>query len=333
MADQKISAMTAASTLDGTEITPLVQGGVNKQVTTANYVSQILNVNAVTVGQGGTNIKTYALGDTLYASATNTLAKLSGNTTTTQKFLTQTGTGSASAAPIWKALSPADINTQYGAFHFDFSTALTSGVSNTDTTLPVTSTTGFSAVGSLILGAEIITYTGITATSFTGCTRGAAGSQNSSHLAGVAVNGAQSAVANTATLLQLNTTDESNGVTLDTATSEITVAISGTYNFAFSAQLNNSATGQTRVAIWFAINGTNFANSTSWATIAGRENATTPASTIMAANVFMTLLAGDKVTMEWLTVDGHGAVVTYPASVSLGYPAAPALILTVNQVS
>lgn len=333
MADQKISAMPAASTLDGTEITPLVQAGVNKQITTANYVSQILNVNAVTVGQGGTNIKTYALGDTLYASATNTLAKLSGNTTTTQKFLTQTGTGSASAAPIWKTLSPSDINTQYGAFHFDFSTTLTSGISNTDATIPVVSTSGFSSVGALIIGAEVITYTGITSTSFTGCTRGAAGSQNVSHLSGAYVNGAQAAVANTVTLLELNTTDLSNGVTLDTLTSEIAVAISGTYNFAFSAQLNNSAAGQTRVAVWFAVNGTNLANTTSWATIPSRENSTTPASTIMAANVFMTLSAGDKVTMEWLSVDGHGTLVTYPPSVSPTYPAAPALILTVNQVS
>ena len=83
MADQKISAMPSAATLDGTEITPIVQTGTNKQVTTANYVSQVLNVNAVTATQGGTNIKTYTLGDTLYASGTNTLAKLAGNTTTT----------------------------------------------------------------------------------------------------------------------------------------------------------------------------------------------------------------------------------------------------------
>lgn len=116
MADQKISAMPAAATLDGTEITPIVQSGVNKQVTTANYVSQVLDVNPVLTTQGGTNIETYTLGDTLYASATNTLAKLAGNTTTTQKFLSQTGTGSASAAPTWTTLSAASINAAYGMF-------------------------------------------------------------------------------------------------------------------------------------------------------------------------------------------------------------------------
>lgn len=116
MADQKISAMPAAATLDGTEITPIVQTGVNKQVTTADYVSQVLDVNPVLTTQGGTDITSYTLGDTLYASATDVLSKLAGNTTTTQKFLSQTGTGSVSAAPAWTALSAASINAAYGCF-------------------------------------------------------------------------------------------------------------------------------------------------------------------------------------------------------------------------
>jgi hypothetical protein len=333
MPDTKISAMPSASTLDGTEITPIVQAGVNKQVTTANYVSQVLDVNAVLTTQGGTNIKTYTLGDTLYASATNTLAKLAGNTTATKRFLSQTGTGSASAAPSWELLDPSDINTQYGSFFFDFSTTLTGNITNIQTTIPVVTTSGFSSTGAIFIDAELITYTGITATSFTGCTRGAAGSPNKSHTSGTSVNGAQVAVANTPTLLQLNTQDLSNGVTLNTSTSEITVAISGKYNFAFSGQLNNSTAGQTLVTIWFAVNGVDVANSSSRVTIASRENESTPASALMAANVFLSLNANDRVTMRWLSVDGHGSLVTYPASASPLYPAAPAMILTVNQVS
>jgi hypothetical protein len=333
MPDTKISLMPSASTLDGSEITPIVQGGLNKQVTTADYVAQVLNVNPVLTTQGGTNIETYTLGDTLYASATNTLAKLAGNTTSTKRFLSQTGTGSASAAPSWELLDPSDINTQYGAFHFDFSTTLSGAITNVQTTIPVVSTTGFSAAGAVIIEAELITYTGITATSFTGCTRGAAGSPNKSHNSGAAVSGAQVAVANTPTVVQLNTQDLSNGVTLNTLNSEINVALAGTYNFAFSGQLNNSTTGQSLVAIWFAVNGTNVANTTSWVTIASRENDSTPASALMAANVFLALNANDKVIMRWLSVDGHGSIVTYPASASPLYPAAPAMILTVNQVS
>ena len=61
--------------------------------------------------RGGTNQSSYTLGDTLYASASNTLSKLAGNTTTTKKFLIQTGTGVASAAPVWDTIVAGDIPT------------------------------------------------------------------------------------------------------------------------------------------------------------------------------------------------------------------------------
>jgi hypothetical protein len=58
---------------------------------------------------GGTNNSSYTLGDTLYASAANTLAKLAGNTTTTKKFLGQAGTGAVSQAPVWEQPAATDI--------------------------------------------------------------------------------------------------------------------------------------------------------------------------------------------------------------------------------
>jgi hypothetical protein len=59
---------------------------------------------------GGTGQSSYSVGDVLYSGTTNTLSKLAGNTTTTKKFLTQTGTGSASAAPAWEQVSLSDIS-------------------------------------------------------------------------------------------------------------------------------------------------------------------------------------------------------------------------------
>ena len=52
-------------------------------------------------------------------------------------------------------------------------TTLSSGVSATDTTIPVVSTTGFGGMGYITIGSEIIQYTAITATTLTGCVRGA----------------------------------------------------------------------------------------------------------------------------------------------------------------
>lgn len=55
--------------------------------------------------------------------------------------------------------------------------------SHTDavTTLDVVSTTGFTATGTVIIGTEQVTYTGVTATSFTGCTRGANSTSAAAH--------------------------------------------------------------------------------------------------------------------------------------------------------
>lgn len=70
-------------------------------------------VRSGTVGPtvGGTGLTTYTLGDIVYASAANTLAKLAGNTTTTKKFLRQTGDGALSAAPAWDTLVVGDLPT------------------------------------------------------------------------------------------------------------------------------------------------------------------------------------------------------------------------------
>ncbi len=49
------------------------------------------------------------LGDIIYGAASGVPTRLAGNTTTTKKFLTQTGTGSVSAAPAWGVIVAADI--------------------------------------------------------------------------------------------------------------------------------------------------------------------------------------------------------------------------------
>lgn len=72
--------------------------------------------------RGGTGLNSYALGDLLYSDATDNLAKLAGNTTTTRTFLSQTGNGSVSAAPAWRQVVVADVSglgtlaTQSGTF-------------------------------------------------------------------------------------------------------------------------------------------------------------------------------------------------------------------------
>ena len=59
-------------------------------------------------GASGTTALT-TLGDLLYHNGT-TAARLAGNTTSTRKFLRQTGTGSVSAAPEWDTVLASDVS-------------------------------------------------------------------------------------------------------------------------------------------------------------------------------------------------------------------------------
>lgn len=63
-----------------------------------------------------------------------------------------------------------------------FGTKTTAAVATTDVTISVTSTTGFAASGSIEIDGDQISYTGVTATSFTGVT-----SISTSHVSGAAV--------------------------------------------------------------------------------------------------------------------------------------------------
>ena len=102
-----------------------------------------------------------------------------------------------------------------GAFFQNGVTTLSTNINNSVTTIPVVSTTGFQSAGALLIGAELITYTGKTATSFTGCTRGQYGSSNAAHVSGVYVTEGQVGIGSAA--LVMTETSSSNGVALDPA--------------------------------------------------------------------------------------------------------------------
>ena len=160
---------TIAATLGGTGTSTVATGdllygsGTNtwgKLAAGAAYKSLVMNAggtnvewNAVALNQsgavsgnlpatnGGTGLGAYTLGDIVYSSAANTLSALAGNTTTTKKFLTQTGTGSASAAPAWGTVDGADVSGNISGSAGSVANALTLG-----TYLTGTSFNGSSAV-------------------------------------------------------------------------------------------------------------------------------------------------------------------------------------------
>ncbi len=105
---------------------------VNAAGTQVEWNAVALNQSAAVSGSlgelnGGTGQNAYALGDTLYSGATDTLAKLAGNTTTTKKYLIQTGTGAASAAPSWGTVDGADVTGNITGQAGSVANALTAG--------------------------------------------------------------------------------------------------------------------------------------------------------------------------------------------------------------
>lgn len=108
----QIVTLTAAQTLTNkTLTTPVLTTPTIANFSSATHdhldnegggtLTDAVFTTAIGTTKGGTGLTSYALGDIIYGSGVNTLAKLAGNTTTTTKMLVQTGNGTVSSAPLW----------------------------------------------------------------------------------------------------------------------------------------------------------------------------------------------------------------------------------------
>ena len=243
-------------------------------------------------------------------------------------FISRLNTGSV-------AIDGAGIRFPNGAFYQDGYTTLTANMSNVSTApIQVTSTDGFIPSGGLIIGSEIITYTGKTATTFTGITRGAYGSTNVAHTAGVAVSEAQtlasSAVSQALTLLQ---TTVSNGVSIDpTDQTKIVHGTAGIYNIQFSIQMLTFDNVIDNVTIWFRQNGVDIPYSAGVATIPGKHGIY-PGTAIISWNLVLPLNAGDYIQLIFASNTGNTVAATYPPGTTPVHPASPSIIVTSTFVS
>jgi len=104
-----ITLGTALTKVDDTNITLTLGGSPTVALLAATSIT-VGWAGSLAPGRGGTGITTYVLGDTLYASAANVLSKLPGNITAVKQFLSQTGTGAVSAAPVWATIVPANLS-------------------------------------------------------------------------------------------------------------------------------------------------------------------------------------------------------------------------------
>lgn len=141
----------------------------------------------------------------------------------------------------------------------------------------------------------------------------------------------QSVIANTATVINIGSTDFASGVSIVDG-SKITVAGAGKYNLQFSAQLYNTDTQIHDVSIWFRVNGVDLANSTSEVSVPNSHGGKT-GRLIAAWNIPFSLNAGDYIQLVWSSPSTSVTIETIAPQTTPTRPLTPGLIVTIDQWS
>lgn len=148
----------------------------------------------------------------------------------------------------------------------------------------------------------------------------------------------QTTTANTATLMTLNTTDFSNGVSIDT--SKIRVANAGIYNLQFSVQFQNTDNQIQDISIWLRQGndgGTSadITGSTGFVSIPARKSAAAgeEAHEIVGWNYFLSMNVDDYVQIWWSATNASVTIQNYPASTSPTRPSTQSVVATLSFVS
>jgi len=140
----------------------------------------------------------------------------------------------------------------------------------------------------------------------------------------------QTAIANTATLMTLNTTDFANDVSI--SSSEITVVNAGIYNLQFSAQFQNTDTAFQNVYIWLKQNGVDIPGSTGFVSVPNRH-AGTDGHTIIGWNYFLNMAASDYVEIYWSVPNTAVSIQHLAASGTPTKPSTQSVVATLSFVS
>ena len=143
----------------------------------------------------------------------------------------------------------------------------------------------------------------------------------------------QTTTANTATLMTLDTTDFSNGVSI--SSSKITVANPGIYNLQFSAQLQNTDNQIQDISIWLRQNGTDIPGSTGFVSIPARKSASAgeEAHEIIGWNYYVSMKAEEYIQIYWSTTLASVTIQTYSAATGPVRPSTASVVATMSFVS
>ena len=334
MADSKISGLPAASSLDGTELLPFVQGGVTTQATAQDILNADLPITSSGITVSGDIVPSTPQGATL-GSADKPFAELflqSGS------ISIESDTPGDPSALISNVNGNLDISVggmrlvepgnsfiaETGSFQY-ISGSLTQQGDYTrfgDTI----------AIGDFVTTGSISVSGSVTATTYYGDGSNLTGIE---HPTGSLVSKAygsffdtttQSGSANTVYAVKHNTTDFGSGVSIVSDT-RITMAEAGIYTIISTQQYSHTSGNVVNITGWLRKNGTDVSNSATDLRLKGNGEAE-----LYAINYFVSASAGDYYEIMWSPNDSSTEIIYIAPRTSPTRPAVPSVITTVNRV-
>jgi hypothetical protein len=115
--------------------------------------------------------------------------------------------------------------------------------------------------------------------------------------------------------------------------SKIVMECPGSYNIAFSLQLQNTSNSTEAFNVWFRQNGVDIAGSNSLFGIPARKGSGSPAETIAAMNFFVDVDSQDFIEIMWSVSSSTVSLPAFPAGTSPTRPSTPSAIVTVQFIS
>ena len=199
--DSVTEGKIAASAVTTTKIADNAVDGA-KIALTGNVQGAVMYYNGtdwivLTPGTSGEALKTQGTGQNVAWGAVTSTGDFAngGDTATANRTLGNNDNyamGFETNAVTWLNINTDGIPQITGGLSANFDTAgvgttLSAGIDASVTTIPITSSTGFPATGTVGVGTEQITYTGVAGNTLTGGTRGANSTTAAAHLSAAAI--------------------------------------------------------------------------------------------------------------------------------------------------
>jgi len=342
MADLPITQLPSASIATGSNVLPIVQGGVTDQITVTNLGNGIFRLNLPLTASGlliGGNIipsvsKSFSLGSSAFpfrdvyissgslviasddpGAPSTTLSNVDGNILISAGGMQLLGSGSFNATTGSFQYQTGSLNyvgEERFTGSFDLSGSFTASLqqnyvwfgnaSNRSTPVPLST---IAVSGGFYTTGSFGFYGAFCSTA----------SQTNP-------------TASISRSMQLETTEIAEGVSVISG-SRITVAHPGVYNLQFSAQLEKTNNGADTVYIWFKKNGTNIPRSNTAVDVLKQAGGS--GKFVAAWNYVDNLAINDYIEIIWQSADVNMQLAADPASGN--FPMIPSVIATLTQVS